>query len=440
MARLLPAADIGIFRIFFLYLMAIPALSCSVGMINGLFYWGGKEEAGMQSIREAGFLLSLLSGVVFLLLAIFSFLHGSIFDLGPKEAILFAFAAAPTILNSFYESATIAKGRIVWGAIFSAVFEFIRAAAMLAAVLYTRQIGPVIVAHIVVLSCKVILGQLLAVKDKYLGLTLRRSQAKEVFRYASPVSLAAIFDLVVNYSDRFILSAFLDPASFAFYMMGCLAVPPLQVFEQSVNKVLIPHMAEEIARGKSPYVAFLFKKSMRELMMIYIPAVVGMLIFSDAIVTLLFTKKYLAAALFLRIYAFSYLLLGIPYDAYFRAKGDSSWIFRNAVSFSVLSLCAVSLLAWRFGAVGALVGALLVQGMMRLRAIFLLKERLLSTFSELIPWKALTEFLLVSLSMGAISLLVKTYFITERNWFFICGFIYSLIYGVLMLRRWRFHV
>ena len=357
LVRLLTPEEIGVFRIFFLYLAIVPAFSLMAGINNGLSYWSG-QKPGAQAIRMSS-LLNLLSAAG--LAAVALLLRGPLQSfLGWPMPYVLAFCAAllTTTTSSFYEEAAIATGQVWRGALYGAAMDLARTLCVLAAAVLTRRLEAIFLAYAGAHALKTLVGFTLGARQGLVRLRWDRALAGPVWRYAWPVSASAIFWMVINYSDQVILAKWLSPADFAFYSVGCLTVPPLLILEASVNRVLIPELARAFAEGRDREAAALYRDAVSELCYLTLPAVTGMIVFAAPIVELLFTRSYASASAYLRVYALYYLAVVVPIDAVPRARGQARWILGSYAFFSALTLALCLGLTLRFGPFGALAGLL----------------------------------------------------------------------------------
>src|SRR5690606_3700356 len=109
----------------------------------------------------------------------------------------------------------------------------------------------------------------------------------EIFKYCSPIALSGLLGFFVDKIDMLILSGRLIPSEFAFYSMGCLAIPPLYVLEMSVNKVLIPKLSESFTKKENILSVHYFNKAISDIAFLIIPSSIGLYFFADAIIELL---------------------------------------------------------------------------------------------------------------------------------------------------------
>ncbi len=384
MSRRLSQAEVGEYKIFFLYLAAIPALSLGVGFTNGAYLWGADPLEGENKIKTA-FLIALLSGFTASAVAFFSgFYLGWSYSL-----IFFAAACPPAVASTIFEARLVAAGQVKKAAVFSAGFEFLRLASLLGAMLAGFGITAIFALHALGSWAKLLAGGaaigILSPRNPFF-----KKEYPALLKYAVPVSIAAVFDLLILNADRYTLSALLYANDFAIYAFGCLLVPPLIVFEQSMNQVLIPKLAGSVPRTRAA--PAMFRSAVEDLLLIMIPAAAGLMAISEPLVRLLFTDLYRGAAIYLSWFALFYALLAVPQDVLARARGDSKWILRTSVVFGLAALVASMVAAHFFGALCALQAFLLMQASRRGYGLAYFMDMENCRFGSMFPIKGLLIF------------------------------------------------
>ncbi|MGZ3651876.1 MAG: lipopolysaccharide biosynthesis protein [Bdellovibrionota bacterium] len=380
MSRRMSAEGVGDFKVFFLYLATVPALSLGVGFTNGTYLWGADPKHATNKSRSA-FLLALIAGAFASLTALAAgiFLHFT------PSLFLFAFACPPAVAATIFEARLVAAGDVKKAAFFSAGFEFLRLASLLAAVLAGQGAVTLFMLHGAISWAKLIasgwvLGLISPFSPSF------RTERPALLAYALPVSGAAVFDLLVLNADRYVLSVFLNAANFAIYAFGCLMVPPLFVFEQAVNQVLIPKLA--LTKPHTRAAPAIYRVAQEDLMLLLVPSAAGLIALADPLVRLLFTDAYRSAAPFLEFYALYYALSSIPQDVLARARSDSGWIFRTAVFFGLGALGATYAGAKMAGALGALQAFILMQIARRIYALYYFARCENAGFTKVFPVKS----------------------------------------------------
>lgn len=433
LVRTLDPMTLGLYKIFFLYLMILPPLTLISGVTSGLSYWAGRGEAGLKAIRASALLSFFISGLALTAMLLFRSSFANQLQVSAEWVTLFSFALFFRIASSFFDEASVATGRIWTGAIFYSGFELLRVGLIVAVATRTHDLMSVIHAHLAVQALKVLSGYILSYRHGLIRFEWDLETLKAIGHYAIPVSLAFVFGLVLNYSDQIFLSRLIAPPDFALYAVCCLAVPPLLILEASLTRVLIPQLSRAFGDQDLGRVARLYRRGVQDLSFLLIPAVIGMAIFAAPIIELLFTRAYLPGVSFLRLYSLWYLTLIIPQDAIARARGEARWILGNFTSFSALTVALCGGLAFLYGAMGALVGLLLARGASRIYTILYMRKVLERQVKEFIPFEALGKMLLIGLLLGAGAVALQPAFSSPLSWFLVCGLGFTVAYLCLTL-------
>ena len=428
LVRLLTPEEIGQFKLFFLYVTVAYAFSLAPGFQSGLGYWGGRRTSEPRALPTSFAALCLLA-----LIAAPCSYFAAPFLLGahPYAATLFAVAVSLWIVGRFFDEAAVSIGRIWGGATLYAGFELLRSIALIGAAFYFRNLEAVFIAHCITSALKVIVGVVSGISWGTLGGKPSWLEMRRVGSYALPVSIAWMFGLFINYADQIVVAQLVPAAAFALYSLGCLQLPPLFAFEQSVTRVLIPQLSEAIAAQQSQLAAARMRQAIAELLYIMLPAALGVAVFAEPITDLLFTVRYHEAAVYMRWYAFSYVLIVLPYDALARALGDSRWILRNFIWLSIFSLASVILLAYYFGAVGALAGGLLARLALNVSGIYYTAKRGNWRISQFLPLKEAVRLCLAAIPLAILCFLSKPLFSNQSVWLLSAGGVFAVLALVL---------
>ena len=428
LVRILSPDQVGRYSIFFLYVTLSSGLLMVSGLSNGLYYWTGKYPEAKTEVRQSW---TLLLGITFTLCAI-----GLVFAerLAPLVKISnldlrLLLLSAPFNLGSFYmEDLMIARGDIWTGSWYSSGCSVLRTMSLLAAAWRTRDVESMLWVFFVVSLVRLSIGWFLLHRTRELRFIFSWEKTKNVLRYALPLSTAMLSSLMFQNVDQMILSFRLSPTEFAFYSMGCLAIPPLLSLEMSVNRLLIPRLSLAFANEEYTRATTLFSEAVSELFRFLLPAAVGLMIYSQPIVWILFTDRYLAAAHFLRIYALLYIFLSLPFDVVARARGDGSWILRTSLRIAPLSTLATCLAVTHWGAMGALLTFLATQLMLRLYSLIYQRRCFGVAYANFLPLQEILVETKWALFATAGSFLLRPLFSDPRVWFLVTGPIFVVIY------------
>lgn len=437
LVRYLTTDEVGLFKIFFLYLTMVPALSLVSGFLDGIAYWSGQHEVRRRVALQMSAMMMFSVGFLFSLMAII--VHEPIAQLlewPESHALLFAISLFGAIAGTYLEESVIAQGRVWFGALFFSGTEILRAAVIIISVIISPSVTTVLVVHAAISVLKTFLSLIIGARLGLVGLEWDAIIFKEALRYAMPVSGAWVFGIFVAHADQFILSFYIPPTEFAFYTIGCLLIPPLFILEHSICRVMIPQLSEAFTAGKSKRAARLYREASENIAFLIIPAVTGMFVFAEPIVELLFTKTYLRAAEYLQIFCFSYLAIIIPFDAVARARAISGWLFKSFVIFSFVSLVLTVSLIVPYGAFGALAALLLVRFSMRMYSIRFMQRTVGWSLREMLPLFPLFQFSIVSIILAISCEFMRTIIANDFLWFLVGGVFFAGFY-FLILSVWK---
>lgn len=429
LVRVLSQSEVGNFKLFFLYLLLLPGLSLSVGLVNGLAHWCGKDN--QDEIKSSSLSIVVLAAAWALLVMLFRSQIAALLGWSSFQVELFALALFGALASTLLEELLVFKGRVWSGALLASGTEIFRTLAMALAAYYQRTLEAVLIVHVSVTIIKSLISIVGAAHLGALSIRLKRESFSSVWRYAFPVSVAGLLGVILNYADRFILASFISAEEFAIYALGCLSIPPLFMLEYSATRVLIPELSSALARSDKEYARLRYRETVSQIALFAIPATFGLALFAPQITELLFTARYLEGSRYLALFSLSYLLLIIPYDAVPRAQGKGSWILRNFAASSALALVLSASLAALFGAMGALLGVITAQTAMRVWGLSYAQRELETPLTKLLPIEDLSKYSISSIFLSLLSLLLKPLFISAISWFLFCASAFALIYLAL---------
>lgn len=434
LVRILTPEEIGAFKVFFLYITVVPHLCFTIGVMNGLSYWAGRGEEGRKAVQASALVMLVMAVFMAFVTAAGSAQFAMVTGWSEMVCMLFALASFGALAGGVFEEAAIATGSVLRGALFHSAWEIVRTAVIITSVLYWRSLNSVLYAHVAITLLKAFSAYAAAFSMDLFRFSFDVQALKNIWRYACPVSAAGVLGIFVHYADQLLLSQSISAADFAFYSIGCLAIPPLFILEQSVTRMLIPQMSEAFSQNRSRDAAGLYRQAVAQLGVLLIPSVLGLMIYAKPLVEILFTKQYAYAANFLVPFALSYAFLIIPHDAVPRARGEARWILKTCAVFSLVSLTLVASLGWAYGAFGALAAVLIYKAAMRCYAVYYIRSSTNWRYAEFLPLPELTHALTVSIALAVCIVSSKPLFASELAWFLVTAPIFAVSY---LLALWQ---
>lgn len=428
LVRILDPRDIGIYKIFFLYVQSITFLALAGGPLYSVYYWIGKKEDAEKYVEHAWVLSFGLSTICAIVGLLFSPYLAKAISISEVQTILLVLSAITAAPASFYGEYLIAKGRRINGSLFNSGFEILKGIVIISLVYITRHIDAAFWGFTALFLLKLFLAVSLGRKEKILNNKIDREKLKEVWKYCAPLSFAGALSFFLEKVDMILLSSQLSSVQFAFYSMGCLIVPPLYILEMSVQKVLIPALSKAYHAADRLNMVHHYRKAQSDIAYLMIPAVFGLLIFNRPIIEILFTSQYMESATYLKIFAFNYLAYIIPHDAIPRATGQTRWVLKMYLILTPLSILVVYLCAGQWGAKGALISSIVFFYIPKIPGLIFSSRITEHPISKLIAWRSLGLFVAINIPLTIACYIAKPYFSTEVKWFLFVSPFYAVIY------------
>jgi O-antigen/teichoic acid export membrane protein len=433
LVRLLTPEEIGIYKIFFIHLAVIPFLMMAGAPVHSVFYWTGHAPEKRREYLNATWTLAILLSTTIVIIGLpLSTVIANHLGINKEFIYILIFCALIYMPSVHYSETTIALGRYARGSIFETVFELCKVIGFVFIAWKFRRIDYVFYFFVTQIVVKLLFNFYLNAKENQIVFSLKKEPLVEVMRYSFPIALSACLSIFVDKFDMLLLSAQLDSASFAFYSMGCLAIPPLYLLETSVQKVLIPKLSEGFQKQRWRESAAHYRKAISDIGFLIIPAIFGLIIFARPIVVMLFTETYLDSVIYLQIFSVSYILLLLPHDSVARATGQTKWIMKMYFFMTPLALLGTYLAAKIWGAVGVLSISIAIKLIPKFLGIVFSKKMMNWNYQELIPLKHLVLFIGTASVLSIGSWLLKAYFSSELVWFIGCGGAFGIIYLALL--------
>lgn len=424
LVRILTPEDVGIYKIFFLYIQSFTFLSLAGAPLYSVFYFIGKED-GKSFVDHAWKTSAILSTFALILGLIFSPLIAQKTALTLNQTLILLFSGAIITPSSFYGEYILAKGKTLAGPLFHSSFEILKGIAIILCAVITRDINITFYCFGISFILKLTLSVILGKREGLLNLNIQKEKIKEVVSYCAPMSLAGLLGFFLEKIDMLTLSSYLTPRDFAFYSMGCLVIPPLFILEMSVTKVLMPKLSRLWHNQGLTQMAKEFRKAQADIAYLMIPAVFGLVLFSTPIIKILFTEKYIESAVYLKVFAFSYLAYIIPHDTIARASGNTKWVLKVYLAITPLSLVSVIFVARSYGAFYALILSVLLRFVPKIWGVIYSSRKTKSKISDLLPLRSYLQNVLINFVLVIIISFLKIYISSDKMWFLVGGPLYA---------------
>jgi O-antigen/teichoic acid export membrane protein len=407
---------------------ALPFLFMTGGPLNSIYYYAGKDEKKKEEMIQGCWQLSFLSSLLILVGYLFTPQLSTIMGLSIPHVKILLLSSFVWSTSSHFGESQIALGKTVRGSLYVAFFEILKASSFIFIALKYKNLDYVFLSFLTVYSIRFLVTISLGKKVKTISFKLKKDNLKEIYFYCLPISLSAFLGFSLDKIDQLILSSSLSKGDFAYYSLGCLMIPQLILLDTSVQKVLLPKLAELYEKGQKSKAAAAFKKGISNISYLMVPAVCGLIFFAEPIITLLYTDKYLISVPFLQVFSLGYLLHCIPHDAIPRASGNTKWIFKMYLFITPISILLIYIAAKNLTPLQTLFVAILVKTLPKVIGLIYSKRLMNWSLLEMIPFKNIFKYCILAISLSYACLLSQSLFTNSLVWFFVCGPIIAVLY------------
>lgn len=265
-----------------------------------------------------------------------------------------------------------------------------------------------------------------------------RSLFLEQLHYTWPFLVISLIGVVNVQLDKFLISVFFNPATYAVYSCGAIELPIVALITGSVTAAIMPNLVTFAQRGEPLRSLELWKEAVRKTALIIFPCFIFFIFIGKSLIILLYGTQYSMAFWPFSIYLFLLPIRIATFGTLFRAIGRTKPIAISAAINLFLNLLLSTSLAW-LGAqsllsfVGPSVGAVVANIATAGYLMWQLTKMLNVPTSFLMDWKELGKLLFICTVCGLISVILPlpnyALLITTviRATFFCCMLVSSLL-------------
>ena len=400
LARLITPAELGSYRQLFLIYTTFSTLMM-LGIPQSLLYFLPKLASDEERRQHVGKImnLSLVLSIVFALgLLGFRGLIASKFSNPQLGFLLLVYAIYPVFMfsSSLYSYVMLGQGDAIASARFTLFSVATDAILILGTALWTRDLK-LIVTGVIAAAFFQWLYTRVKLQRYRASFRLDPSFYKKQFAYALPLGLSSIVGMLSIQLDKFVISGFFDPASFAIFSVGAMELPFISILTNSVNSVLLPGISAQSDKTKMSEV---FRAAVRKNALFIFPVALICYLFAPQIITLLYTDVYRGAIPFFRIYLGILPLRVATFGIIFMAIGKTRVILFNSIFTLICNLVLNLVLVRQYGMMGAAVATVIMTAISVLLYIGLVRWKYGFIIGRLIPSLALVKTALAVLLAG----------------------------------------
>lgn len=251
--------------------------------------------------------------------------------------------------------------------------------------------------------------------------------------YALPFALAVGIEVVQINLHQYVVAARFDAVTFAFYAVGCLQIPLVDLVMTSTVNVMMVKMAEDTSAGHRQAAVALWHETVWRLALVIFPLTALLLVAAREVIVTLYTARYLPSVPIFMVWSLTILPVVFAVDGVLRVYAQTRFLLvMNIVRLAfVAALVGVFLSA--FGLAGAVLVTLLATVLVKAMGVVWIAHVLHVPVRDVLPWKRLA-----SVALKAAGAAVPAFWITHRLSLpplaaLICAFVaYAVTYAALM--------
>jgi len=321
-----------------------------------------------------------------------------------------------SVVASLLDQLPTADDRSVWQAKATIGLATLRATALSAAAILTRDLGGVLAVLLAFVIFKLAVLIVYVARHHGLGGPLLRWPALcDQVRYAAPFGVGAAIYMLRSQADQWVAATLFPLGMFASFSIAAVLEPLLNVFRQAAALAFLPSMSRLQASGDLRGALALNSRANVMIATLFYPLLVFAFVFAEDLVTLVYTAAYIDAATVMRVYVFGAAAFVIELGTVTLVLRQGSFILAlNLVTFgcsAVVSWYA----AQRFGLAGAAVGSVTMAYLDRVVTLWRISCLAGMAIRRLQDWRTLGLQLLLAALAGTLAYAITRAYFTQSE-------------------------
>lgn len=406
LVRVFSKNDFGLYREVLLFYVFFEHM-LQFGFRHSLFYFIPQNEEDKSRYVINTLIVMALLGVF--LLGIFTVFNGSLSQLfnAPELSsllpltglyILFMLVASPfetlLVIETKAKSASYVMfltqlSRAIFVIMFVLIFKTVLSAVF----------GLVAYSFIRCIAYLIFLGKNFSFEIEKQNIELFKKQ----LAYATPMGFSGILGGFAKRIDKFLLTIFLNPASFAIYSVGNYQVPFINMLFTSTGEVTLPRMVSYFKNNEVDNFLLLWRKFLVRMSFFGIGSFFLMQTVGYDFITLIYTNEYSDSVVIFRIILLLIFANMLGYGLILRSMAFTKDIFISNLLAFIVGVPASYFGIKLFGQIGAAFAAILIFYTNAFSQLAFSSKRLKISFPKLFPLKEMSYFIVIA---GGIFLLI----------------------------------
>jgi len=402
LVRYLSPADFGGYRLLWLATGTVMAV-VTQAMAGSLYYFLPRSDAdGKRLYINQAILYLGAAGLIgaWAVSALNPWLPGNVRNLAGNQLLVPVFVLL-WVMASLLDLIGTAEERVAWQIRTVVGLSALRALALSAIAILTRELEPVLLTLLGFAAFK--LAVLLGYVARHHGVRgpfLNRRAFAEQLRQSAPFGFAgALYGLRVQ-ADQWVASVLFPVAMFASFSIAALLGPLVHVCRQSVGQAFFPSLSRLEAGGDTRGMLALSSRGSVMVATLAYPLLAFAFAFGTEIVTAIYTSAYVDAVQVMRIYVLGLIALVIEPASIMLLLRQGAFSMRVGVVALLLSVAVSFAGARLFGLAGAAAGSVTAIYFEHLTTLRRISKRTGIPLRRVQDWRSLALLLLCAALAG----------------------------------------
>ncbi len=362
LVRCLDPAAFGEYRLLWLVAGTVLAVA-TMAMPHSLYYFLPRSEAVTKRLYVNQSLVFLIAAGLVSAWAVSTWnpwLPANLHGLAQRDAVVPAFILL-WVVSSLLDLLPAAEERVKWQATATIGLALLRAGALSAVAVVTRELEPVLLVLLAFVAFKVALALVYVARFHGLrGPVLQWRAFLDQLRYAAPLGAAGALYGLRAQADQWVVAALFPLAMFASFSIAAVLGSLMNLCRQSVNYAFLPTMSRRQATGDVTGMLALNSSGNIMVGALAYPLFAFAFVFAEELVTLVYTAAYLDAAAVMRVYIIGIVVLAVELSNITMLLRQAMFVTAvNAVAL-ILAVALNWVAALHIGLAGAAVGSVIV--------------------------------------------------------------------------------
>ena len=356
LVRLLPVADFGAYRSFFLYFSIVSVMALSAANWSLLYFIPRQPAATWRIVRKCARIVAVSSVIAAVGVYSVDFLSGGRV-IGERVDTVLIYMVLFVNLD-FWEHLALARKRPLAVVGYSVGRLLARMTAVITTAALTHDVDRIIMALIAVEAVRLVLSAVVwrRIANEKDEAAVSVPPAREVLGQCLPLALSALVNVVNQQSGGILVDHLIGEVGLAYLTVGTYVSFVVSSVRNSISDVLLPEMSG--ADGLASVSALnLWQRSTVVFAILLLPIAIVLGCFAEPVIGVVFSERYLPAVPIFQVYLLMLVRECFDFDLALRAAGQPGKALSAHVLTLILNLALATVLVNLVGVMGAAIAA-----------------------------------------------------------------------------------